>query len=903
MSAVIPFLRPAAARTTSWSQQELAEFYRVEAALIRAGIGIASEHGLSDEGEPWFVFCRPDGDAIMHFARIDGSYLIASEVLDRPVRGPDFRAMIDQIARRHPELLPIPAAVAGTKLVVHPAALLAALVAAAALSLSSQDAHAGEIEAGLEGAPPPRGSGGDGVADGQPQPAKAKGAPESSEQTGGRKQIEAIILSTMMFAAEALANDPHEANADPSLVPSDPTSGAPMHLGQGDGPAGTRVAIGSGTGADSAAQPAVLTAPGSGTSQGAAAPGGRIDTAPVVRTDFPGERSGPTGSEVGHREPGAGVEAGPGGTPAEAGGARTGGLQSSPTGHIANGAETADGSGAGSSDPRASSSAVSTADPGTAAVPADAGQSEAGSGAALKAWTDVAGHTGAKPAPTTATSRDADERDPGIGQGSQAGTARTDGADGDRDGRGHGAQAQSAAHGEADSASHGDSQGRPSGQDREDGSATHGQAASAASDAPAPNGAPESDPAPEGQRAQPGQDSHGARAADPAPGHGAPTGDGDVRPEPAPAGSSSGTVYSAADQHPGKGADAAASRGGSEAPGTEAAAPGAAADHTSAPARDGSPAAEAASAEHGPAGPPDRGSGHAAASATPVHPQGGDSSDPTAQDTAPGNGTAPASSHSHGPTAEAGPHPSDGPAPHGHGPDTAVQGPVAQEGSGPPTPQDHPGAGTPPAADAQDAPSGPQHPHADNVPSAHGAGGAGGAQTSASGGDASSHGEAAQDLAASPGGPGPTAASQGEVVSHGEAATAHQSQGHAVSGSPPGDAVGQGSAQPPAVEPQHPSAGNASDQAGTLPPPGQGGSGGAAKAEPASQVGTNSDQTGPQRASIDASGNLVFHGDIHQDPSAPVAAPGPADPGAHPDMGLVGVSDQPHVVHDLYHHT
>ncbi len=131
MSAVIPFLRPASARPGTWSQQELAEFYRVEAALLRAGIGIAGEHGVSDEGEPWFVFCRPDGDAIMHFARIDGSYVIASEVLDHPVRGSDFRALIDQIARMHPELLPIPAVGTGTKLMAHPAALLAALVAAA----------------------------------------------------------------------------------------------------------------------------------------------------------------------------------------------------------------------------------------------------------------------------------------------------------------------------------------------------------------------------------------------------------------------------------------------------------------------------------------------------------------------------------------------------------------------------------------------------------------------------------------------------------------------------------------------------------------------------------------------------------------------------------------------------
>ncbi|MGH1557087.1 hypothetical protein ACRAWD_03340 [Caulobacter segnis] len=30
-----------------WSQQELAEFYRVEAALIRAGIRVGTDRGLS----------------------------------------------------------------------------------------------------------------------------------------------------------------------------------------------------------------------------------------------------------------------------------------------------------------------------------------------------------------------------------------------------------------------------------------------------------------------------------------------------------------------------------------------------------------------------------------------------------------------------------------------------------------------------------------------------------------------------------------------------------------------------------------------------------------------------------------------------------------------------------------
>ncbi len=56
MGAVISFFRPAATCRGGWSQQELAEFYRVEAALVRAGLQIGSEQGLSDEADPWFVF-------------------------------------------------------------------------------------------------------------------------------------------------------------------------------------------------------------------------------------------------------------------------------------------------------------------------------------------------------------------------------------------------------------------------------------------------------------------------------------------------------------------------------------------------------------------------------------------------------------------------------------------------------------------------------------------------------------------------------------------------------------------------------------------------------------------------------------------------------------------------------
>nr|WP_109888344.1 hypothetical protein [Methylobacterium durans]AWN40310.1 hypothetical protein DK389_06885 [Methylobacterium durans] len=232
MAAVISFFRPAATTAGAWSQQELAEFYRVEAALIRAGIRITSEQGVSDEADPWFAFCRPDGDAIMHFARIDGSYVVASEALDRPMRGSDFRALLDEIAARNPALLPMPQAGAGTKLVVHPAALLAAIVAAAALILSSEDAAAGELDAiGPDGSLPAMPGGGPAAVSAE----TAQGKPsDDSRSDDHRRQVEAILFTAMIFAAQSVAADELDRRSGPDLLSAEPTSAPTQNAAQGE---------------------------------------------------------------------------------------------------------------------------------------------------------------------------------------------------------------------------------------------------------------------------------------------------------------------------------------------------------------------------------------------------------------------------------------------------------------------------------------------------------------------------------------------------------------------------------------------------------------------------------------------------------------------------------------------
>ncbi len=118
-----------APKPADWSQQELAEFYRVESALIRAGIRVGTDRGLSDENEPWFVFYRSDdGEVVIHFARIDGEYLIAGPAYEEIARGFDFSGLVRNLVARHPL---IRRQDNNSNISLHPAALLVAVVGTA----------------------------------------------------------------------------------------------------------------------------------------------------------------------------------------------------------------------------------------------------------------------------------------------------------------------------------------------------------------------------------------------------------------------------------------------------------------------------------------------------------------------------------------------------------------------------------------------------------------------------------------------------------------------------------------------------------------------------------------------------------------------------------------------------
>ena len=125
---VLSFFRRAS-QSDDWSQQELAEFYRVESALLQSGLSVTTDRGRSDEGDPWFVFCRADNDEVIaHFARVDHEYVVASCFHPVPARGRDFRTLIRDMLDLHPLMLPVRRRT-GQKVFLHPSALLLAMLA------------------------------------------------------------------------------------------------------------------------------------------------------------------------------------------------------------------------------------------------------------------------------------------------------------------------------------------------------------------------------------------------------------------------------------------------------------------------------------------------------------------------------------------------------------------------------------------------------------------------------------------------------------------------------------------------------------------------------------------------------------------------------------------------------
>lgn len=122
-----------------WSNQELADLFRVHQLLSNANVPVETMRGVTDEGDPWFIFCHFSGDVFIHMARINGEYVLDSPNVHRPLRGHDFNALIaDYTNHALPASQPGGAEATterrvirferGSKVRLHPSAMLAALI-------------------------------------------------------------------------------------------------------------------------------------------------------------------------------------------------------------------------------------------------------------------------------------------------------------------------------------------------------------------------------------------------------------------------------------------------------------------------------------------------------------------------------------------------------------------------------------------------------------------------------------------------------------------------------------------------------------------------------------------------------------------------------------------------------
>jgi len=114
-----------------WQNQDLAELYRVRDRLAAAGLNVEVDNGVSDEGDPWFIYQQAGTDNIVvHIARIDTQLHVINCVTGNVYVGTSFRDVSDRMLED--ASLSVGSQIRrSSNVVIHPSAFLTAFVAAA----------------------------------------------------------------------------------------------------------------------------------------------------------------------------------------------------------------------------------------------------------------------------------------------------------------------------------------------------------------------------------------------------------------------------------------------------------------------------------------------------------------------------------------------------------------------------------------------------------------------------------------------------------------------------------------------------------------------------------------------------------------------------------------------------
>ncbi|MDF9301120.1 hypothetical protein P5P81_00590 [Tritonibacter mobilis] len=138
-SGSLSYLPNQTAVTPDWTNQEIASFMRAHRLLAIAGLSLETERGVTDEGDPWFVFVNQDGDVFAHFARIGEVYILDSIIQQEIAKAGSLDELISAFAETttpvdsadhtstSATVVPF-VALRETKVRLHPGATLAALI-------------------------------------------------------------------------------------------------------------------------------------------------------------------------------------------------------------------------------------------------------------------------------------------------------------------------------------------------------------------------------------------------------------------------------------------------------------------------------------------------------------------------------------------------------------------------------------------------------------------------------------------------------------------------------------------------------------------------------------------------------------------------------------------------------
>ena len=82
-----------------WTNQELADLFRVKHLLGAAGIVSETDRGITDEGDPWFIFCNARGEVFIHLCRLSQEYLLDSSGIKSPITGRNFTELLESFTK------------------------------------------------------------------------------------------------------------------------------------------------------------------------------------------------------------------------------------------------------------------------------------------------------------------------------------------------------------------------------------------------------------------------------------------------------------------------------------------------------------------------------------------------------------------------------------------------------------------------------------------------------------------------------------------------------------------------------------------------------------------------------------------------------------------------------------